>query len=279
MHVLILGIFKVLHNVHSHLFVLIQCEVAVLVKVSSSKIKSCSDNAFEVLEPSSKVTIPPHSSIYAKVSFCPAAMQTYSANFEATCDYAKVKGLTFEIQGEGNLPQVTLIHPTLRNSKGVLCMLFKQISLKNSQALPLTLINKGTIPSSVTLDITKGSEAFRLDSQSGASVNPDEGVPAQPMHFTLETGETRKCVVRFSPKNEKKYKGDLRLRVKDNMFERQNIQLIGEGYKDDIFISNIRGMVGEQQTEMEQVLPEVFEGKIILFYVHCWVVVVLFFYC
>ena len=215
----------------------IPCEVSINTKAIVSKSKVL-ENPFEVLEPSSKVTISPRSSVYAKVQFCPTAMLTYSAMFEVTTDHPKVKLLTFELQGEGNLPQVTVVQPTLRNSKGVACMLFQQLSLQSSQALPLCLRNTGTILSRVKLHVIGSPEAFQVCSYS--SELPDDGPPVSPVCFDLEPGAERECLARFTPQVVKKYRGELRLTVEDNIFERQQIQLIGEGYQDSISITNIR---------------------------------------
>ena len=228
--------------------------------VKGHRSKSGIDHAFELVEPSSKVTISPHSFIYARVSFHPSAMQNYSASFEATTDFSKVKGLTFELQGEGDLPQITMIHPTLRNSKGLVCMMFQQLSVQSSQTLPLTLTNTGTIPSLVTLEIISSAEAFQLAPPSSAAKVPDDksgSVP--PRTFMVEPGVTHKSLVCFTPQTVKRYKGELRLGVRDNIFERQHIQLIGEGYNDCIFISNIRGKMNDRHAEIEEV-PEDIEG-------------------
>jgi len=221
------------------------------------------ESIFELLEPTSKTMISPRSSIYVKVQFCPPTMATYTAQFEVSTDHSKLKLLTFELQGEGNLPQVTVVQPTLRNSKGIICMLFQQLSLQSSQTQPLVLRNNGSITSRIKLHVVGSPESFNIYSYSGEL--PDENLRTTlPLSFNLDPGQERECLVRFLPQIVKKYRGELRLSVEDNIFEKQQIMLIGEGYQDSISITNIRGMADHRPAEVEEV-GEDFEGEV----THC----------
>ena len=138
-------------------------------------------------------------------------------------------------------------------------MLFQQLSLQSSQTQPLVLRNNGSITSRIKLHIVGSPEAFHIYLQSGEI--PGENLSTTlPLTLNLDPGQECECLVRFSPRMVKKYRGELRLNVEDNIFERQQILLIGEGYQDSVFITNIRGMADYRPTEVEEV-GEDFEGK------------------
>jgi hydrocephalus-inducing protein len=247
----------------------IQCDVLVSIRSmgtaggSRSRAIAGSDLAFDV-EPSSKISIMAHSFMYATVTFHPMAIMAYSAYFEAIPDSAKGKPLTFEIYGEGNLPQVSVVRPTLHNARGHGCLLFQRLSLQSHQTLPITLKNTGTIQSTVVLEITHGRGVFEMlstsddplaevDSESEYSSPPPQG----PITLQLDVGETCDCLIKFTPQVVRKYKGELWVTIKDNMFEKFPINMVGEGYEDDVIIDSIRGQVETGSTEQEEVSDDV----------------------
>lgn len=231
------------------------------------------------MEPLNKVAIMAHSSIYATVTFHPMAIQSYSAYFEAIPDSAKGKPLAFELYGEGNLPQVSVVRPSLRNSKGYSCLLFQRLSLQHHQILPFTLKNTGTIPSTIVLEITQGNSTFELlwNSDEEAEFSDVESsssshtLPHGPVTLQLDVGETCDCHVKFMPQEVQKYKGELWVTINDNMFEKFPINMVGEGYEDDINIDNIRGQVEDERiTECDEVCDDVEGEKMIrsIIYLH-----------
>ena len=243
------------------LHIQIPCDVQMSIKSASTKQKGIQE-AFEV-EPTHKVAIPPHSHVYTTVTFRPGAIQTYYTVFEAIPDGVKGKGLTFDIQGEGNLPQVMLVKPTLRNPKGHSMLLFKRLLLNHSQVLPLTLKNTGFIPATVIIETVAGSPAFTVLSADGDV--PDDyqdqtkPKPPPPESINLSVNETKDCMVMFRPFAVKKYRGELCVRIMDNQFEKMPIQLIGEGYEDEVSVENIRGQFDEEGSTIEEV-PEDIDG-------------------
>lgn len=85
-----------------------------------------------------RASIPAHSYVYATVTFTPPSMQTYNATLEAAVDgmpsaMSKYRNLTFDIQGEGNLPRITVARPTARNKKGAPVLLFRRLLLGRTQ--------------------------------------------------------------------------------------------------------------------------------------------------
>ena len=205
----------------------IQCDVLISAKaITMGRTKGVSDSAFDV-EPNTKVSIMAHSSIYATVIFRPMAIQSYSACFEAVPDSAKGLPLAFDLYGEGNLPQVSVIRPMLRNSNGHCCMLFQRLSLTHHQIQTLTLKNTGSIPAAVILEVVEGESVFDVqppcpdDLLSGEEGDGSSSPgPNRPIVLNLDVGETCDCLVTFTPSAVKKYKGEFWVSIKDNMFER-----------------------------------------------------------
>ena len=81
-------------------------------------------------------------------------MQYYSSIFEATVENLtgglhKTDNLTFEVSGEGNLPRVTIVSPSVRNKKGQPLLLYKKNLVGRTEILPLELTNDGTLASKV----------------------------------------------------------------------------------------------------------------------------------
>ena len=238
------------------------------IKSVLSKQKGIQE-AFEV-DPAHKVAIPPHSHVYATVTFKPGAIQTYHTIFEAVPDGVKGKGLSFDIQGEGNLPQVSLVKPTLRNPKGHTMLLFKRLLLNRTQLLPLTLRNTGSIPATIHVETLSGSPAFTVlpadedapsncDSLSKDDARSKPKLPP-PESFHLAVNETKECTIMFRPSTVKKYRGEVCVRIQDNQFEKLPVQLIGEGYVDEVCVENIRGQFDDEGSLVGEV-PEDVDGN------------------
>lgn len=60
------------------------------------------------------------------------------------------RSLTFDVSGEGNLPRISILQPTVRNKKGQPLALFQRLLVGRKQTLPLHVTNDGTLPSKVT---------------------------------------------------------------------------------------------------------------------------------
>lgn len=61
----------------------------------------------------------------------------------------KTVNLIYEVSGEGNLPRVTIISPSVRNKKGQPLLLYKKNLVGRTEILPLKLTNEGTLASKV----------------------------------------------------------------------------------------------------------------------------------
>ena len=265
----------------------IPCDVKLALSPVSTKQKAALE-AFEV-EPKPRFTIPSHSHVLATVTFKPMAIQTYTAIFEASPDSKpdsykqSLKPLTFELQGEGNLPQIAILHPTLKNAKGQPLLLFKRLLKTHSQTLRVTLKNTGTISATAHIQIKAGKQHYSVvlpDSSSlkqtvalqGTELEKDrsEGRPRSAcplLLIDLAVEETRDVLVVFCPAATGRCRGELCMRIQDNLFEALSIQLVGESYEDDVSIQNIRGgaekygeTAVEEEEELMKLQPEEVEG-------------------
>ena len=198
-------------------------------------------------------------------------LQLYSATFEAIAEGSqavKTKGLTFELQGEGNLPQVALEKPVLHNAQGQPLLLFKRLMVGHTQTLPVVVRNVGTIQATLVLAVSSGHESFSVVQPKGLEEEEEEEVmgkednkvdgvclpgagpgtkqaPPPPTLVTLGLDETKELNVLFQPANPDKCTGELQLKIQDNQFENLRMVLLGEGYKDDVGIDCIQSVVDE----------------------------------
>ena len=257
----------------------IPCDAKLAIGSTSSKQKGVVEG-FEV-DPKSTFTIPSHSHMFATVTFQPTAIQTYSAVFEAYPEDYKQKALTFELHGDGNLPQVEVTHPTLRNAKGQSLLVYRRLLTDQSQSLCVSLRNVGTILAVVQVRIRSGKQHYRLailqDTATAEEVSENSGKSdsrcqrkdsaSLPLSLSLNVGETRSFPVKFQPRVAEKCHGELSLRVQDNQFETLSIQLVGEGYQDDVSIQNIHGGADREGlsrgADTKAIVPEEVEGGFI----------------
>ena len=123
----------------------------VILKSTTRNSKATHEAIFDI-EPQ-RVQIMPYCFSFVTVSFTPQIMNTYNTIFEAalenTSNTAKLKTITFEIIGEGNLPRFTVVKPTLRNKKGQFLVLFKRTVINHVDHRDLSLSNEGTLPTKV----------------------------------------------------------------------------------------------------------------------------------
>ena len=180
----------------------------------------------------------------------------YNASFEVTIDgpsQAKSKGLTFDIQGEGNLPQVAITKPkTHTGEHGHHVLLFQKLLLGEKQVLPIALSNVGTINATVTVTMgTQESEDSFGVSYSTIDEDGEEFLyTSLPLTLDIPIGQTKEILVSFRPQLVQTYKTQLKVVVDNNQFETIVVSLIGEGYQDDVVVHNIRGPVDNMSTEL-----------------------------
>ena len=210
-------------------------------------------------------------------------MQSYSAIFEAAVDgmpsvVSKYRNLSFEIQGEGNLPRIIVQRPTARNKKGSPVMLFRRLLLGRTQVLPLVLKNEGTLVARVNIDLKDPEGVYDIKCGGGTRaflpLNPDEEESKSRPHtltVVVPTGKSAEFSVEFTPSVASRLAGELKISVVDNPYEENAVQLIGEGYEDEVTIDNIRSYTTKELSEVieirEAAQDELIAGLLLLVYV------------
>ncbi|CAH7062215.1 Hydin [Phodopus roborovskii] len=246
----------------------IACDINIVVKPISNKAAARITDIFDV-EPN-KMCIGSRSHAFATVLFTPQAMQTYQCIFEATLDglpsnLARSRGLVFDIVGEGTLPRVTVIRPTLYTQHGNPLLLFKRLLLGHSEKLPLILKNNGTIPAQLHVDLRDQRGVFSLKGRPTTSYiyiieenKPNEKVKkAHTASLVVSPGDTAEFDVFFHSKKIGRMTGSIHLSVINNQYEETLIHLVGESYEDDITLDNIHGLMGftsQEGSDMSEVI-------------------------
>ncbi|XP_013359426.1 PREDICTED: hydrocephalus-inducing protein homolog isoform X2 [Chinchilla lanigera] len=246
----------------------IPCDINISVKPISNKAFARITDIFEV-EPN-KMCVASRSAAFATVFFTPQAMQTYQCIFEATLDglpstLARTRGLVFDVSGEGTLPRVTIMRPILYNQHGNPLLLFKRLLLGHSEKLPLILKNNGTIPAQLCVDLRDQLGVFSLKGRPTTSYiyiteenKPNEkAIKAHTASLIVSPGNTAEFDVFFHSQKVGRVTGIIHLSVIDNQYEETLIHLVGEGYKDDITLDNIHGLVastGQEASNISEVI-------------------------
>ncbi|XP_021570831.1 hydrocephalus-inducing protein homolog, partial [Carlito syrichta] len=241
----------------------IACDINIVVRPISNKAYARITDIFEV-EPN-KMCVASHSHAFATVAFTPQTMQTYQCIFEATLDglpsnLAKSRGLVFDITGEGNLPRVTIVRPILHNQYGSPLLLFKRLLLGHSEKLPLILKNNGTIPAQLHVDLRDELGVFSLKGRPTTSYiyiteesKPNEKAKkAHTASLIISPGDTAEFDVFFYSQKVGRMRGIIHLSVINNQYEETIIHMVGEGYKDDITLDNIHGLVASTDTNISE---------------------------
>nr|XP_004659621.2 hydrocephalus-inducing protein homolog [Jaculus jaculus] len=246
----------------------ISCDVNIVVKPISNKVIARITDIFDV-EPN-KMCIASRSHAFATVFFTPQAMQTYQCIFEATLDglpsnIARNRGLVFDVVGEGTLPRVTIVRPTLYNQLGNPLLLFKRLLLGLSEKLPLILKNNGTIPAQLHVDLQDQLGVFSLKGRPTTSYiyiteenKPNEkAIKAHTASLVVSPGNTAEFDVFFHSQKVGRMTGTIHLSVINNQYEETIIHLVGEGYEDDITLDNIHGLVAptsQESSDMSEII-------------------------
>ncbi|XP_071173399.1 hydrocephalus-inducing protein homolog isoform X10 [Mytilus edulis] len=235
----------------------VMCDVVFSVKPTNVKRAGQNQDIFEVDPPRAQISH--HSHVYATVTFTPPSMQNFTAQFEAALEgQTKGKSLIFEVAGDGNLPRITVQKPTMRNKMGQTILLFKKNLVGRTQILPFTLINDGTLPSKVDLDLMDPDNVFKIrpGTDTNAVMENDYEDTKRPhtASVSVGVGEVANFNVIFKPSSVQRSQAHIKLTVIDNQYEDSIIQMVGEGYEDEITLDNIHSV--SQPFEPEVVAGE-----------------------
>ncbi|CAG9464033.1 unnamed protein product [Pedinophyceae sp. YPF-701] len=204
----------------------VPCSVA--FKVTPHGDAASAPGGFPLVVTPDRVDIPPHEYRYVTVRFLPRAIQTYSAEFEAVVDNGgdpATRSCRFDIRGEGVLPHMTLLQPTLRDeASGAPVVQFKRLLKGRRAELPIKVRNDGSIPATARLDMAPHG-AFALLGESGV--------------FTLQPGASTEAVVRFRANDVDVHEHVVSLDVRQNPFEQTRIKVLGECFTEDVIFQGL----------------------------------------
>ncbi|XP_054255742.1 hydrocephalus-inducing protein homolog [Indicator indicator] len=176
-----------------------------------------------------------------------------------SCSPAAVgaQSLTFEISGEGKLPQVRVLRPVLKDRRGNPLLLFRKLLLGAWEKLPLVLQNSGAVPAQVLMDLLDEEGVFFLKASPttkclyqavGMKDSAGEEKKLHTASLLLRRGEVAEFEVVFKPTLAQRLEGKVHLSVLDNPSE-ATIRLVGEGYEDDFTLDNIQGLVADREEQ------------------------------
>ncbi|KAG7521590.1 hydrocephalus-inducing protein-like [Solea senegalensis] len=210
------------------------------------------------------LTLPSKSHTFVVVTFTPRSTQLYSSLFEVAMEGAsratplvKNKVLEFDLMGEGNLPSVCVVHPSLMNSRGSLLLPFRRVLLGQRRSLPLVLLNDGKYPAQVQIDLQDKHGVFTLESTSDCSsiytdLEGDDDSDNQAVRratLTLNVNEQVEFEVSFCSNEPLSVKAKMTLQVEDNKQSRTIIKVTGESHPEMISLDNISRCLQEMDQE------------------------------
>ena len=177
-----------------------------------------------------KAHIPAHEHRYVTVTFDPRSIGQFSGVFEATvegaaADGSAVQAFRCELRGEGTLPTLSLSLPgsgqgSTFSDSGEPVLQFPRLRLGKEKEISLVVRNDGSVPARGKLEMASCSGFYF------------EGVPSGP--FELAPKRTLGARLVFSPEEAGEYKHKMQLSVEDNRFDSQLIDIVGEGYVEDV---------------------------------------------
>ncbi|KAL5255873.1 hypothetical protein ACHWQZ_G011188 [Mnemiopsis leidyi] len=252
---------------------MVPCDISCVVRQPQTKqMSKSSSHGSDVFEISpSRTTIQPYSHVYCTVNFTPSAIQNYNAIVEINAEGLhqsiplKDRNLTFDIQGEGTLPSISIVKPVTSTKKNQPVIQFSRLLLGQSQSKPLVIENTGNIPTRVLVEMHAPDTSFTLYAPDETLDMITEGVvekPAsaygyflpgltpirRPVTLELLAKESVTFEVVCRSIHISKLNAEIKIIVEDNRFEDSTILVVGEGYEDDITLDNVRGS-SKQGTE------------------------------
>nr|XP_057932234.1 hydrocephalus-inducing protein homolog isoform X2 [Doryrhamphus excisus] len=216
---------------------------------------SSNADIFELSSPT--LFVPSQSHAFAVVNFTPHTMHLYNAVFEATFDKnsrmttnLKSKVLEFDLMGEGCLPVLSIVRPTLLNSESNPVLRFRRTLVGRADTLPLVLLNDGNVPAQVQIEMTDKHNVLTVrpapDNSSGAihfsQLEDTTDSELQLVHrASLRLGVTQRVAleVTFSSDEPLSMEEQILLRVEGNQYSNAIVQVSGETYQDIITLDNI----------------------------------------
>ncbi|XP_068025657.1 hydrocephalus-inducing protein homolog [Melanerpes formicivorus] len=240
----------------------VPCDVLLSIKASPRKLKSRPGQVFQV-DPA-QLCVPSCSQAFATVTFSPQKVQRYQCTFEACLDAqrspaaGRAQSLSFEVSGEGKVPEVRVLRPARRDRRGNPLLLFRKLPLGAWEKLPLVLQNSGPVPAQVLLDLLDEEGAFSLKARPSTKClyqavgMEDSAGEERKLHtasLLLQCGQAAELEVLFRASLPQRLEGKLQLAVLDNPAGASTIRLLGAGCQEDFSLDNIQGLVADREEE------------------------------
>lgn len=119
--------------------------------------------------------------------------------------------------------------------------------------MSLHIQNEGTLVSRIILNLKDPNGVYSIScAENSKHLIPtdqeeEDNNKTNRISVVVPMGHSAEFRVEFTPSSSGRHVGELKLSVMDNPYEEGLIQLIGEGYEDDVTIDNIRSSgVGEE---------------------------------
>lgn len=184
--------------------------------------------------------IPPLEHRFVSVYFKPTTITSYQAWFTAKVDDSPaqtqspslVNGndstlLHFELRGEGTMPCVSVIEPTLRDAAtGSLLLNFGRVRVSKAKDLQIVLRNDGILSATVLFSIQSNPNFFFALGNGSVSIAPKA---------------TETLILQLKPQkmHDEPTTSVLKITVHNNPFDETVVKLVGTGYREDLVFEDL----------------------------------------
>lgn len=179
------------------------------------------ESVFKVRAEDQEIVIPARDSQQIEVCFQPPRLASFSAEFKATVVGGMdplTNSLSFELRGDGAVPSVSLQGPPIWESGRGGALHLGKLPLERAHEVRMALRNDGLLPATVYVD-AKDSPHFEV---------------VCPARLHLGRGASQAFPIRYMPQGVGEHESALNVRTQGNPYENVQIQLSGEGYRDDV---------------------------------------------
>ncbi|KAG1683786.1 hypothetical protein DVH05_013126 [Phytophthora capsici] len=176
--------------------------------------------------------IPPLEHRFVSVYFRPTTIALFYATFRAKVEDSPSESsvtdklLEFDMRGEGTMPCVTVIEPTVRDSTGALVMDFGRVRTSKTKSMRLALRNDGILPATVLFSIQNNPNFLFALGNGSVVVSPKA---------------TESLTLQFRPQkaHDELTTSQLKITVQNNPFEETTFKLSGSGYREDLVFEDL----------------------------------------
>ncbi|GAB9466133.1 Hydrocephalus-inducing [Globisporangium polare] len=184
--------------------------------------------------------IPPLEHRFVSVYFKPTTITSYQAWFTAKVDDSPAQAqpmlsttandctlLQFELRGEGTMPCVSMIEPTLRDTAtGSLMLNFGRVRVSKAKDLQVILRNDGILSATVLFSIQSNPNFFFALGNSSVLIAPKA---------------TETLILQFKPQktHDEPTTSVLKITVHNNPFDETAVKLVGTGYREDLVFEDL----------------------------------------